>query len=301
MDRLDVIEQVTCCVRCKLVDQCTAPVAFTGKPQARIGVVGEAPGGEEDKQGRPFIGPAGQWLRKRMVDVGIDPESLAYMNVVSCFPHGTPTPEHIEKCSPNRLAQLDYLDPEWVLIVGGVALSAWRPDLKVSQTHGRPIVIDGRIGFSCYHPSAAMRRTSYDRELRSDLARFREMMDKGKDAWWKFIPDGCTVIKCDHLAVWWDCNALGWCEKHMPIEGQAHLVNVDNEYRKLSGKALMAPPVLPDTWITDSEGRRWQMKCTCGFHPLKAHDAVPMYDGPAMSGPVSTPIPDAEAEAMDMS
>lgn len=274
MDRLEVIQQVTSCTRCELVDQCSAPVPFSGKAPAKIVVVGEAPGGEEDKQSRPFIGPAGQWLRKRLNKVGIDPDSLSYMNVVSCFPHGTPTQHHIQRCENNRQTQLDLIDPDWILLVGGVALSAWRPDLKVSQTHGRPLLLEGRVAFSCYHPSAAMRRIAYDRDLTSDLTTFKEMLNKGKNGWSSFISDHC-VNKCDNWVSWYDQNFIGWCKKHLPSEGKDRLLTIDNEYRRLSGKDPLVV-FKDDGTILCSDGLRFKSKCNCPLHPDRGHVANPI-------------------------
>lgn len=209
MQERRLVAQILDCTACELSVQ-VLPVPFSGEP-GRIAVLGEAPGEQEDDVGRPFVGPAGQLLRRLLDHAGFEPNDLAYVNTVSCFPHGAPSWDHIRSCERNKLDQLDYLDPTFVLLLGKVALRSMRPDLDISQSRSRPF-IHGRICFASYHPAAALRNAKYERGLKRDLAVFRQLVDA--EDWQALIPDDCS--RCEELAVAWESTGLGWCEPHMP-------------------------------------------------------------------------------------
>lgn len=217
MNRLDVVEQILDCTRCELAAQCGGPVPFTGPDHPRIAIVGEAPGEQEDRHGRPFVGPAGQLLAALLADAGIT-EPVAHLNTVSCFPHGTPTWDHIRACETNKTTQLDHLDPDYVLLVGRVALKATRADLDIKRGRGRPFAHQGRIHYATYHPAAALRKLAFEDSLRDDLIRFKQVVDAG-DAWIEFIPDTC--VECAVEPVWLEHSGIGWCAVHMPAEVRA--------------------------------------------------------------------------------
>lgn len=211
MDRDRLVAQILDCTRCELHAQCTLPVTFYGQP-GRVLVIGEAPGEQEDRTGRPFIGPAGDMLRRCLERSGFEPDTLAYANTVSCFPHGSPTWDHVRSCNQNKWDQVDYIDPTFILLVGKVALRAMRPDLDLSHGRGRPFIHNNRICFASYHPSAAIRNGKYERGLKRDLDVFAQLVQSGN--WQAFIPDNCAG--CDSDAVWWETSGLGWCPAHMP-------------------------------------------------------------------------------------
>lgn len=215
LSRLDVVGQVLTCTACELHAQCTAPVAFRGPTPTRVAVVGEAPGEMEDQQGEPFVGPAGQLLTQLLIEIGLT--DVALVNSVSCFPHGTPTWDHVRACAVNKQVQLDLIDPEFVLLVGRVALKATRPDLDIKRGRGRPFLDHGRVHYATYHPAAALRRDSYLQSMRDDLVGFKRLLTT---AWYQGIPDECAA--CAIEAVWWEDSGLGWCELHLP-DGEALL------------------------------------------------------------------------------
>lgn len=233
-ERLAVIEQVITCTACDLHAQCSSPVAFRAPKTCATVVVGEAPGKDEDAQGQPFVGMAGQKMEELLTAAGIDPALVGFVNTVSCFPHGTPEWDHVHACADNKRAQLDLLDPTWVLLVGKVALKGTRPDLDLKHGRGRPFVHDGRVHFCTYHPAAALRNGHYEECLAEDLAVFAEMIryvaadttgERPYRSWTRFVPDECSA--CLNRAEWWEQPAgLGWCEVHMPDEGKRHFAGL---------------------------------------------------------------------------
>jgi uracil-DNA glycosylase family 4 len=215
MERDALVAQILDCERCELHDQCTLPVPWSGEP-GPILVLGEAPGEQEDIAGRPFVGPAGELLRRLLARSGFDPDSVAYANTACCFPHGTPTWDHVRSCNQNKLDQIEYLDPRFIFLAGKVALRSMRPDLDISQGRSRPFLHDGRICFASFHPSAALRNGKYERGLKRDLDAFARLVVA--DDWGTCIPDDCA--RCDGDAEWWEPTGLGWCPRHVPEQDQ---------------------------------------------------------------------------------
>lgn len=211
--RLEVMEQVVTCESCPLHADVQGPVFMSGPTPARIAIVGEAPGEQEDKQGEPFIGPAGRKLRELLEGAGIDPTTVAFVNTVSCWPRGTPTWDHIHACSKNKIDQLALVDPEFVVPVGKVALKAFVPHLDIKHGRARPWKQDNRIHFATYHPAAALRNGNYEEAMERDLARLVELI--AAPDWQKFIPDTCSGC-ANHDVVWFEDSGLGWCEVHLP-------------------------------------------------------------------------------------
>lgn len=209
--RISVRDAIRACTRCPLHRSCTAPVPFHGPISATAAVLGEAPGKQEDKTGRPFVGPAGQLLRRLLSDAGIDPDSLAWFNTVSCFPNRTPTQREIDACSVNRRAQLDVLAPTHLLVAGGVALSTVRPDLKITVVHGR-LFSDarGRWAYPVHHPSAALRNPQLIDVLAKDIRTWAAIITTDRP--WDRIVLSCLV--CGRLADRYDPDGIGWCDNH---------------------------------------------------------------------------------------
>lgn len=228
LDRLEVIEKVVSCRGCELVDQCSGPVAFTGPNPCSIAIIGEAPGAQEDDQGRPFIGPAGELLRQNLRENDIDPDECFILNTVSCFPHGTPQSSHIAACRNNKLMQLELADPTWVLMLGGVALKAVDSRPRIGTARGRPFQPGGSgpVYYAAYHPAAALRKGEFAKAMAEDLARFAKMVGDGIEGWQKYLVDGCWECKSDEVA-WVGEDWTEWCEKHAPPEYHERIAFVE--------------------------------------------------------------------------
>lgn len=178
MNRLEVREQILTCRNCELCKVGSGPVPFSGPTPARVVVMAEAPGQQEDSEGVPLIGRAGQVLRENMAKAGLDISQMMLMNSASCFPKGTPTADHLAACRPNVEAQLTLAQPEWVLLLGGVALSVLRSDLRmISRARRHVFMHNGIRWFATFHPSAAMRQRKTEELLLSDLCLFAEMLN----------------------------------------------------------------------------------------------------------------------------
>jgi hypothetical protein len=116
------------------------------------------------------------------------------VNTVSCYPKRTPNAGEINACSTNLVAQLEFINPVWVLLVGNVALQAWRPDLKgVTRARGKVLTPPGRRWrmLVAFHPSFALRQVKAEKILRSDLVLLTEMMD-AEDDFNSLTDDSCV-------------------------------------------------------------------------------------------------------------
>lgn len=210
--RLELVEEIVSCKACDLHDRYSGPVPFFGPVPADVAVLGEAPGYNEDIQGRPFVGQAGDVIRGALKEIDIDPESVTWINTVSCFPKGTPTPTHVAACAPLKQKQLELIDPKWLLILGKVALKSIRSDLEIGRARGRPFLVGGAVGFAAYHPAAALRNRVMDKALREDLAVWRKMYDAGRDHWYESISESC--FHCANPVFEFDEVGIGACQIH---------------------------------------------------------------------------------------
>lgn len=156
--------QILTCTRCGLSCNCNSPIPITlGNPRnIRYLVIGEAPGKKEDELGEPFVGPAGQFLRRALRKAGLRGSDGAWMNAVSCYPHDhkTPTLAEISACRNNLYDQLDSVDVKNVLVCGAVALSSLLPKVQLSYAMGGPIDYGNKRLFPIYHPSYILRNNT---------------------------------------------------------------------------------------------------------------------------------------------
>lgn len=164
------------CFACPLSQSRTRVVPGVFPASARLLLVGEAPGRQEDEGGLPFIGPSGQLLDTVLAEVALDRAHLAVLNTVKCRPPGNRTPRRGEAatCRPWLEAQVDAIDPRVIVTLGSAAL-AWAlgPAARIGAVHGVVSEVRGRTLVPTYHPSAALRfgpRGAALQALREDLA-----------------------------------------------------------------------------------------------------------------------------------
>lgn len=222
--------QIHECRRCELRSGCKLPVPFTGSTPARLAIIGEAPGAEEDQNNTPFIGASGRLIRSLLSSNRIDPSDALIMNSVCCRPPGNRSPKvsELAACRGNFDAQLALADPDFVLVLGATALSTIRPDLKVTQVHGHPFVpaIRGKVGlpnpytrrpvhFPTFHPAAGLRDVDVKRKLAADIKALAAILS---------TPDHmglwpATCVKCGGEGWKQPVDLLTFCDKHMPARG----------------------------------------------------------------------------------
>jgi len=176
---LDVIAaEVRTCRRCRLAEGRTNAVPGEGHPETEVLFVGEGPGQTEDRQGRPFVGRAGQFLVRLLASLGWRREEVFITNVVKCRPpdNRDPLPDEIEACEPYLRRQLETLEPALVVTLGRFSMARFRPGARISQVHGSHTPADPATGagaalvYSLYHPAAALRSLEVERQSLDDAA-----------------------------------------------------------------------------------------------------------------------------------
>jgi DNA polymerase len=174
LDWLALREAVAACRRCGLGDTRTQTVFGVGVESARWMVVGEAPGADEDRQGEPFVGRAGQLLNAMLASVGQPRDTVYIANVLKCRPPANRPPQAAEvtQCLPNLHRQIELVNPDLVLCFGRVAAQALLGlDVPLTQMRGRLHRLPGsqRPVVVTYHPAYLLRSPSEKRKAWADL------------------------------------------------------------------------------------------------------------------------------------
>jgi DNA polymerase len=173
-----IAAEVRSCTDCRLHEGRTRAVPGEGDPDTEVVFVGEGPGFNEDRLGRPFVGRAGDLLVKLLGSIGWRREEVFITNVVKCRPpdNRDPQPDEIAACAKYLRRQLEVLDPAVVVTLGRHSMARFMPGARISQAHGTVRPVDPATGaraalvFAMYHPAAALRTPSIERDSYADMA-----------------------------------------------------------------------------------------------------------------------------------
>ncbi|OLB46107.1 MAG: uracil-DNA glycosylase [Chloroflexi bacterium] len=167
----EIAAEVSICSRCDLCKGRTKAVPGEGSPHAKILFIGEGPGFHEDRQGRPFVGPSGQFLEELLKSIGLKRSDVFITNVVKCRPpeNRDPLPVEINACDDYLERQIAALKPLVIVTLGRVSMAKFFGGEKISVIHGRPRKKDGYVCIPMFHPAAALRTESYKIALREDF------------------------------------------------------------------------------------------------------------------------------------
>lgn len=175
--------RVATCTRCELHKTRTQTVFGTGSHAARLLIIGEAPGAEEDRQGEPFVGRAGKLLNEMLRAIGLQRETVYIANILKCRPPNNrdPRPEEVVSCEPWLKGQIELLQPRVILAVGRIAAqNLLKRDERIGAMRGRryhygetdiPVVVT-------YHPAYLLRSPKEKRKAWEDLKRVRRLLDQ---------------------------------------------------------------------------------------------------------------------------
>jgi DNA polymerase len=155
------------CQRCGLGATRTNVVIFRGNPAARLMIIGEGPGENEDLTGQPFVGKAGQLLDRILESVGLDSNRDAYIcNIVKCRPPGNrkPTPEEMAACMPYLKEQIRLVNPAMILLAGATAVQGLLGDKRgITKIRGLWLEYEGRPCMPVFHPAYLLRNPSREK------------------------------------------------------------------------------------------------------------------------------------------
>lgn len=176
----EIAAEIRQCRLCRLCEHRTHAVPGEGSPTARVMFIGEGPGQQEDLQGRPFVGAAGQFLNELLAEAGLPREMVFITNIVKCRPPNNrePLPDEIAACRDYLNGQIAVINPAVICTLGRPALQALAgPELSISKEHGRPRTVSGILLMPLYHPAAALYQQNLRPALLDDMRRLRRLVD----------------------------------------------------------------------------------------------------------------------------
>ncbi len=173
-----IAAEVRACTACRLHVGRTNAVPGEGDPMTEVVLVGEGPGVNEDRLGRPFVGRAGDLLVRLLSSIGWQRGDVFITNVVKCRPpdNRDPEPDEVAACAPYLHRQLEVLDPALVVTLGRHSMARFMPGTTISRAHGTVAAVDPATGaanarvFALYHPAAALRAAAVEAASFADVA-----------------------------------------------------------------------------------------------------------------------------------
>ncbi len=183
-----IAAEVRACTGCRLHEGRTKAVPGEGHPSTEVVFVGEGPGMNEDRQGRPFVGRAGDLLVRLLGSIGWRREDVFITNIVKCRPpeNRDPEPDEIAACAPFLRRQLEVLDPALVVTLGRHSMARFMPGTTISRAHGTLRPADpasgaaGALVLAMYHPAAALRTPAVEQASFGDIALVPAALDDAR-------------------------------------------------------------------------------------------------------------------------
>lgn len=168
------------CDACRLCKQRKRAVPGEGREDADIMFIGEAPGWHEDQQGRPFVGPAGQFLDELLQSIGLKRSDVYIANVVKCRPPSNrdPLPDEIEACRKWLDQQIEVIKPKVIVTLGRHSMARFFPGATISRVHGTGRRGDGMAYFAMYHPAAALHQGSLRATIMEDMLKLPAFLNQ---------------------------------------------------------------------------------------------------------------------------
>jgi len=166
------------CALCELSRGRTNAVPGEGPTNAEVMFIGEGPGFNEDKQGRPFVGAAGQFLNELLQIAGFKRDEVYITNVVKCRPPGNrdPLPEEMQACARYLDRQIELINPRVIVTLGRFSMARWFPNEKISAVHGKAKRAGGRVVVAMFHPAAALHQQSLRATVEEDFRKLKQIV-----------------------------------------------------------------------------------------------------------------------------
>lgn len=185
MDKITLLqelgEEIKTCPKCRLAQTRTNAVPGEGSPRATLMFVGEGPGENEDKTGKPFVGQAGKFLNSLLERAGIARDEVFITNIVKCRPpeNRVPLEDEVVACSDYLMAQIAVVEPKFVIPLGGAALKTLLgKELKITEARCKVFRKSGILYIPLFHPAAALHRSQLVETLQADIMTLRQLLDR---------------------------------------------------------------------------------------------------------------------------
>ena len=168
------------CFDCPLSAERTNAVPGEGPGDAKLMFIGEGPGQQEDRQGRPFVGAAGQFLEELLASIGLTREQVFIANMIKCRPpqNRDPSPEEMSSCSKYLDRQIELLNPELIVTLGRFSLGRFFPGESITRVRGKVREKDGRFIYPVMHPAAALHRQENRNLIIQDFKEIPAVLEK---------------------------------------------------------------------------------------------------------------------------
>lgn len=178
----ELYREIALCQQCEIAKYRTKVVPGEGAEDADILFIGEAPGWHEDQQGRPFVGPAGQYLDQLLASINLKREQVYIANVIKCRPQGNrdPLPTEIRNCYKWLERQIELIHPKMIVTLGRYSMALFFPGKSISKIHGTAQKLGDVIYYAMYHPAAALYQQSLRRVMEEDMLKIPALLAQAK-------------------------------------------------------------------------------------------------------------------------
>jgi uracil-DNA glycosylase len=175
-----IADEVNVCTACELHKGRTHSVPGEGPVNAEIMFIGEAPGYNEDKQGRPFVGPAGKLLEDWLAEIGLTRDDVFIANVVKCRPPNNrdPQPEEIAACAGYLERQIALLQPRLIATLGRYSMEKFFPGARITRVHGEAKRDGARVLIPLFHPAYVLRNTAAMPDALRDMRKIPRLIQR---------------------------------------------------------------------------------------------------------------------------
>lgn len=174
-----IAQEIAACQRCELAKSRNLTVPGEGNRNAEIMFIGEAPGWHENQQGKPFVGPAGQFLAELLASIELKRTDVFIANVVKCRPpqNRDPLPEEIASCSDYLERQIGVIRPKLIVTLGRYSMAKFfSPGRGIRELHGTTCIKGGILCYAMYHPAAALHQPGLKKTLEQDMLRIPKLL-----------------------------------------------------------------------------------------------------------------------------
>ena len=173
-------KEIAQCHLCEISKFRKNVVPGEGAEEADILFIGEAPGWHEDQQGRPFVGPAGQFLDRLLASIGLDRKKVYIANVIKCRPTNNrdPLPEEMRNCDKWLRRQIELISPKMIVTLGRYSMGLFFPGKTIGKIHGTAQKKDGVLYFAMYHPAAALHQQSLRQTIEADMLKIPGLLEE---------------------------------------------------------------------------------------------------------------------------
>ena len=178
----ELYQEIARCQQCGIAKFRNKVVPGEGAEDADILFIGEAPGWHEDQQGRPFVGPAGQYLDELLASIGLKREQVYIANVIKCRPEANrdPLPAEISNCRKWLERQIDIISPRMIVTLGRYSMAMFFSGKSISKIHGTAQKRDGIIYYAMYHPAAALHQGNLRQVIEADMLKIPAILEQVK-------------------------------------------------------------------------------------------------------------------------